>query len=121
VTGREGRAWSPQPFLAHLNQRHPDTVLFLGRYLTDDWDLVAADLVDVHADRLTLSVTTTGSERSVTVTLPDPVTSRAEFLTAIRRFLTDARAARPGEPLTSLEADIAKRSGGSHDHQAPRH
>jgi hypothetical protein len=116
VTVHERRAWSPRPFLAHLNQRHPDTVLFLGRHLTDDPDLEAAELVDVDADQLTLSVTTTGSERSVTITLPDAVASRAEFLTALRRFLADARAANPDAPRSSLEADIAERSGGSHDH-----
>lgn len=116
MTERERRAWSPQPFLAHLNQRHPDTVLLLAQYLTGDPGLSAADLVDVEADQLTLRATAAGPPRTVTVSLPDPVASRAEFLTVLGCVLAYARAAAPAEPLTSLEADIAERSRGAHGH-----
>ncbi|HJV12432.1 MAG TPA: hypothetical protein VJ625_00935 [Propionibacteriaceae bacterium] len=40
----ERREWSPGPFLARLNQRHPDTVLFLARHLTGDEHLTDAQL-----------------------------------------------------------------------------
>lgn len=116
MTGRERRAWSPEPFLAHLNQRHPDTVLFVIRYLTRAPEVSAAGLVGVAADQLTLEVTAPGPARTMTVTLPDPVASRAELLTVLGCVLADARAAAPAGPLTSLEADMAERSRGAHGH-----
>ena len=38
-----GGSQSPRAFLTHLNQRHPDTVLFLTRYLATDRGLSAAE------------------------------------------------------------------------------
>jgi hypothetical protein len=42
-----GGSWSPRTFLTHLNQRHPDTVLFLTRHLATDPELSAAEFIDV--------------------------------------------------------------------------
>ena len=47
---REIRRWSPAALLTHLNQRHPDTVLFDARHLAGDPGMQFAELVDVHAN-----------------------------------------------------------------------
>jgi hypothetical protein len=110
------RAWSPRRFLDHLNQRHPDTVLFLARHLTAEPDAVAATLVDVDRALLTLRVETRDGPRTVTVPLPDPVRSRADLLLRLSEMLRTARAAAPHTALTSLESAIAATPSASHRH-----
>ena len=110
------RRWSPGAFLTHLNQRHPDTVLFLARQLAGDAGMQSAELVDVHADQLVLRAGTPWELATVSFTLSSLVGSRAELVAELRRILQIARTAAPDEPLTSLEADIASRPGGSHGH-----
>ena len=56
--GPDDRRWSPRAFLSHLNQRHPDTVLFLARHLAGDAATQLAELVDVHADQLVIRMGT---------------------------------------------------------------
>jgi Protein of unknown function (DUF2470) len=112
VTDRaEQPAWSPRPFLDHLNQRHPDTVLFLARHLTAEPDAVAAALVDVDGARLTVRLDTAEGRRIAAVPLPEPVRSRADLLPQLSEMLRTARAAAPNAPLTSLESQIAARPG----------
>jgi len=111
----EVRRWSSRAFLTHLNQRHPDTVLYLARHLADSSAVQIAELVDVHGDQLVLRMGTPGELATVSVTLGSVVASRAELVAELRRILLIARAAAPGQPLTSLEADIASRhSTGGH-------
>lgn len=110
------RRWSPQAFLTHLNQRHPDTVLFLARHLTGDSGMHFAELVDIHADELVLRTGTPGKFATVKFTLGSVVASRAELVTELRRILLIARAAAPDEPLTSLEANIASRPTSTNGH-----
>jgi hypothetical protein len=102
----ERRNWSPGPFLAHLNQRHPDTVLFLARHLIGDEQPTDAQLVGIKADRLLIGVTTTGRSRTVPLPLTAAVASRSELVDQLAAMLRAAREARPDEPLTSLEIDI---------------
>ena len=103
------RRWSPRAFLSHLNQRHPDTVLFLARHLAGDPGMQVAELVDVHADQLVLRTGTPGQLVTASVPLGSVVGSRADLVAELRRLLLIARAAAPDEPVTSLEADIATR------------
>ena len=112
----EARRWSPRAFLTHLNQRHPDIVLFLARHLAGDPGMQFAELVDVHADQLVLRTGTPGELAAISVPLGAVVGSRAELVAELRRILLAARAAAPGEPLTSLEADISSRSTSSNGH-----
>jgi hypothetical protein len=102
----ERRDWSPGPFLAHLNQRHPDTVMFLARYLIGDEQPTDAQLVGIKGDQLMIGVTTTGGSRTVPLPLTAAVASRSELVDQIAAMLRAAREARPDEPLTSLEVDI---------------
>ena len=110
------RRWSPRAFLIHLNQRHPDTVLFLARHLAGDSGMLLAELVDVHADQLVLRMGAPGEFTTISFTLDSVVASRAELVAELRRILLNARAATPDEPLTSLEADIASRHTGNSGH-----
>ena len=112
----EARRWSPRAFLTHLNQRHPDTVLFPARHLAGDPGMQFAGLVDVHADQLVLRTGTPQEPATVSVTLGSAVASRAELLAELRRILLIARATAPDEPLTSLETDIAARSTSTNGH-----
>jgi hypothetical protein len=109
-----GGSWSPRGFLIHLNQRHPDTVLFLTRHLATDPGLSAAEFIAVDGDQLTVQVSSVGGSRNLTLPLGAPVRSRSELLGELFSILRAARAAGPGEPLTSLEMDIESRSSGSH-------
>lgn len=114
--GAGARRWSPRAFLTHLNQRHPDTVLFLARHLSARPGLEVAELVDVDADQLVLRLGTPDALATARFTLSTVVASRAELITELRRVLLMARAAAPEEPLTSLEADIASRPTGTRGH-----
>ena len=111
------RDWSPGPFLAHLNQRHPDTVLFLARHFIGDEQPTDAQLVGIKGDQLVIGVTTTGGSRTVPLPLTAAVASRSELVDQIAAMLQAARAARPDEPLTSLEIDIP----GPHAADGARH
>lgn len=102
-------SWSPQAFLTHLNQRHPDTVLFLTRHLTTDPGLSAAEFTDVDGDQLTVQVSSADGSRNLTLPLGAPIRSRSELLTQLFSILRAARANAPAEPLTSLEVDITSR------------
>ena len=103
----ERRDWSPGPFLAHLNQRHPDTVLFLARHFIGDEQPTDARLVGIKGDQLLIGVTTTGGSRTVPLPLTAAVASRSELVDQMAAMLRAAREARPDEPLTSLEVDIS--------------
>ena len=116
------RDWSPGPFLAHLNQRHPDTVMFLARYLIGDEQPTDAQLVGIKGDQLMIGVTTTGGSRTVPLPLTAAVASRSELVDQLAAMLRAAREARPDEPLTSLEVDISAphaTGGARHDRGHP--
>jgi Protein of unknown function (DUF2470) len=100
------RDWSPGPFLSHLNQRHPDTVMFLARHLIGDEQPTDAQFVGIKCHQLMIGVTTTGGSRTVPLPLTAAVASRSELVDQIAAMLRAAREARPDEPLTSLEVDI---------------
>ena len=111
------RNWSPGPFPAHLNQRHPDTVLFLARHFVGDEQPTDAQLVGIKADQLVIEVTTTGGSRTVPLPLTAAVASRSELVDQLAAMLRAAREARPDAPLTSLEIDIsAPRAAGGARH-----
>jgi Protein of unknown function (DUF2470) len=99
------RDWSPGPFLAHLNQRHPDTVMFLARHFIGDEQPTDAQLVGIKDDQLMIGVTTAGGSRTVPLPLTAAVASRSELVDQIAAMLRAAREARPDEPLTSVEVD----------------
>jgi DNA-binding LacI/PurR family transcriptional regulator len=101
------RDWSPGPFLAHLNLRHPDTVLFLARHFVGEEQLTDAHLAGIKGDQLVIGVTTTGGSRTVPLPLTSAVASRSELGDQMAAMLQAAREARPDEPLTSLEVDIS--------------
>jgi hypothetical protein len=109
-----GGSWSRRAFLAHLNQRHPDTVLFLTRHFATDPGLSTAEFIDVAGDQLTVQVSTVGGSRNLMLPLEAPVRSRSELLTQLFSILRAARSAAPGEPLTSLEVDLESRPSRSH-------
>ena len=109
-----GGSWAPRAFLTHLNQRHPDTVLFLTRHLATDPGLSAAEFIDVDGDQLAVQVTGVGGSRNLMLPLEAPVRSRSELLTQLISILRAARSAAPGEPLTSLEVDLESRPSRSH-------
>ena len=110
----DGGSWSPRAFLTHLNQRHPDTVLFLTRHLATDPGLSAAEFIAVDGDQLTVQVSSVGGSRNLTLPLGAPVRSRSELLGELFSILRAARANAPGEPLTSLEVDIGSKPSHSH-------
>jgi hypothetical protein len=115
------RDWSPGPFLAHLNQRHPDTVLFLARHFIGDEQPTDAQLVGINGDQLVIGVTTTGGSRTVPLPLTAAVASRSELVDQLAAMLRAAREA-PDEPLTSLEVDIPAphaAGGGRHNRGHP--
>ena len=112
----ERRGWSPGPFLAHLNQRHPDTVLFLARHLTGDEQLTDAQLRRVQGMQLLIEVTRTDGSRTVPLTLTTAATSRSELVDQLAAILRAAREASPDEPLTSLELDVSGHDGGGTPH-----
>ena len=93
----ERRDWSPGPFLAHLNQRHPDTVLFLARHFVGDEQPTEAQLVGIKGDQLLIRVTTTGGSRTVPLPLTAAVASRSELVDQIA-VLRAARARGPTNP-----------------------
>lgn len=101
------RDWSPGPFLVHLNQRHPDTVLFLARHLTGDEQLSDAQLVGSEGPQLIVVVTSPDGSRTVSQPLKAAVRSRSDLVDQLAAMLRAARKARPDEPLTSLEVDIS--------------
>ena len=112
----ERRDWSPGPFLAHLNQRHPDTVLFLARHLTGDEHLTDAQLRRIQGTQLLIEVTGTDGSRTVPLTLTTAAASRSELVDQLAAFLRAAREASPDEPLTSLELDVSGHYGGGRRH-----
>lgn len=90
----------------HLNDRHPDTVLFLARQAAGRGDAVAAELTGLDEDGMTLSVTSGGGTEVVQVALPadSGVDLRGRFGALLRR----TRAGAPDAPLTSLERQHAE-------------
>jgi hypothetical protein len=107
----ERRDWSPGLLLAHLNQRHPDTVLFLARHLTGDEHLTDAQLRRVQGMQLLIEVTRTDGSRTVPLTLTTAAASRSELVDQLAAILRAAREASPDEPLTSLELDVSGHGG----------
>ena len=85
-----GDSWSPRAFLTHLNQRHPDTVLFLTRHLATDPELSAAEFIDLDGAQLTVQVNTVGGSQSLTLPLGAPVQSRSELSTQLFSILRAA-------------------------------
>jgi hypothetical protein len=109
--------WSSDRLLAHLNQRHPDTLLFVARHLTGDEQLTDAQFVGIQGAQLMTVVTGTDGSQTVALPLKAPVASRSELLDQLATMLRAAREAKPDEPLTSLEGDItAHDAGGTSRH-----
>lgn len=93
----------------HLNERYPDTVLFLARRAAGRPEATAAVLSSIDDDHLTLSLELPTEFTDVRVPLPT-----GEGLDARRRLaelLRVTRAGSPGEPLTSLEQQLAHGPG----------
>jgi Domain of unknown function (DUF2470) len=109
----ERRDWSPGPFLAHLNRRHPDTVLFLARHLTgDEQQLTDAQLLRVQGTYLLIEVTRTDGSKTLPVPLTVAVASRSELVNQLARILRAAREASPDESLASLELVVSGHNSG---------
>ena len=88
----------------HLDERHPDTVLFLARSCDGHAEATSAELLAVADAGVTLSTDLSAEP----VHLPfdtspgQPADPRGRF----RRLLETARSQRPDEPLTSLEQQL---------------
>jgi hypothetical protein len=115
----ERRKWSPGPFLAQLNQRHPDSVLFLSRHLTGDEHLTDAQLRRVQGMQLLIEITRADGSRTVPLPLTAAAATRSELVDQLAAVLRDAREASPDEPLTSLELDVSNGGGTRHSRNDP--
>jgi NADPH-dependent ferric siderophore reductase len=87
----------------HINDEHPDTVLFVARHLGAH-GATAAELDG--ADVLGVDLRTTGPEGpgSIRLEFASPATTAEDLQGALMAVLGAARAATPDGPLTSLEA-----------------
>jgi putative heme iron utilization protein len=106
-----GRAARQATNLArHLNERHPDTVLFLARYAAGHRQATTANLLSVDTDGITLTID--GSEQEVRVPFDTAIASSqtADARSRLRRLLEATRAANSGIPLTSLEKQFHPRA-----------
>lgn len=87
----------------HLNERHPDTVLFLARYAAEQPDATTAALVAVDADGITLTIGGSGQQVRVSFDAVAASGQATDARSRLRQLLQATRAAHPGTPLTSLE------------------
>lgn len=85
----------------HLNDRHPDTMLFLAQQAAGRPAATAAELTAVDEAGVTLTVRDADGPEVVRV--PFPPASGGDVRTRFGALLRAARAARPDGPLTSLE------------------
>ena len=85
----------------HLNDRHPDTVLFLAQQAAGRPSAVAAELTIVDEAGVTLTVHGGHSPEVVRVLFPPA--SGTDARSRFGALLRSARAGGPDGPLTSLE------------------
>lgn len=104
IDGVPRHPWSPKPFLAHLNQRHPDTILFLARTVAGQPDAASAQIATVEGNQIVFDVRTADRHLTVGVRTPSSVTSRQDLVTQIARLLRQGRSTSPEDALTSLES-----------------
>lgn len=88
----------------HLNERHPDTALFLARFAAGQPDATAAQLLAVADTGLTL--TTNCTSAPVDVPFGTATDQPADVRSGTRALLVATRASHPHEPLTSLERQM---------------
>jgi hypothetical protein len=95
----------------HLNQRHPDTVLFLARHAGGQIEATAAELLAVTEAGVT--VATDASIEPVHIAFDEAASARGDVRSRLRRLLEVTRAATPDCPLTSSDRDMrpSPRSG----------
>lgn len=93
-----------QNLATHLNERHPDTVLFLARHAAGHVAAVAAALVGLDGDEgAALSI----DDGTTTHLVQLPLPAGADLRTRLGALLRQTRAAAPPGPLTSLEQQHA--------------
>lgn len=90
----------------HLDERHPDTVLFLARHAAGRPEAVTASLLSVDDAGITLTVD--GADEPLRVVFPPAAGPAPDPRARLRQLLLSTRAARPGGPLTSLEELVAE-------------
>jgi hypothetical protein len=88
----------------HLNQRHPDTVLFLARHAGGQIEATAAELLAVTEAGVT--VATDASIEPVHIAFDEAASARGDVRSRLRRLLEVTRAATPDCPLTSSDRDM---------------
>lgn len=102
MDGEDTRAQDQARNLArHLNDRHPDTILFLAQQAAGRPAADAAELTTLDETGLTLAVHVAGGTEAVRVAFPPAPGSdpRSRFGALLRT----TRAAAPHGPLTTLE------------------
>lgn len=89
----------------HLNERYPDTVLFLARNAAGQPAAMAAELLAVDSDGVTLCID--GSAPAVRICFPATGSAEpTEARSRLRQLVQATRAAHPSEALTSLEEQL---------------
>jgi hypothetical protein len=105
-TGRAERA--AINLARHLNERHPDTVLFLARFAGGQRDAASSELLAVDDAGVTLR--TAGSERQVRIGFDPAAGQPPDARGRLRQLLLATRSAHPEAPMTSLEETAHCRS-----------
>lgn len=98
----------------HLNDRHPDTVLFLARHAAGRIGATSATVLAADATGLALSVESPGGADDRLLPF-EPATGPGDVRQLVAQLLLATRAALPpgsNVPLTSLEAQHRSASGG---------
>lgn len=88
----------------HLNQRHPDTVLFLVRCAAGQRNATTAELLAVEDAGVT--VTSDAVSEPVQIAFGETVGSPTDARSRLRHLLEVTRAANAHYPLTSLEQQM---------------
>jgi hypothetical protein len=96
----------------HLNERHPDTVLFLARHAGGQRDATHAELLAVDDTGLTVSID--AAKEPVQIAFGDTADSATDARSRLRELLLVTRAANAQYPLTILERQLGPSHGPSH-------
>ena len=96
----------------HLNQRYPDTVLFLVRYAAGQRNATTAELLAVAEAGVT--VMSDAVSEPVHIAFDEAAGSPTDARSRLRHLLEVTRAANAHYPLTSLEQQMRPSPGTPH-------
>jgi len=104
----------------HLNDRYPDTALFLARYAAGRVDVTAAQFASVGCHNVVLNLQVGSSTETTSLEMPGATTdqSAGEPRLRLRQLLATTRSALPAgsdAPITSLEAMLVDKTGPAGD------